>query len=425
MVRFIKLIIIIKQFYRFCTELLDHSFKIYYNRTNGPESRATHRSQNDFLMRLSGCRFHLVMLGLLCAIAPAWSGPLPTVLVFTTDQDPTDLNTEQLVTHIQLALDDYRVESVTIEERVLDEVPVVSIRSITSARDATAGVWIETSQDDESVLRMVIPDCSDHLSRRITWTSDRDHEAEVALAVRDLLTQGLASCRSAPPTPRPSSPVTRPAPPPSPAEQLPRVDGGIFFALNGGLLDHTGPVSQYGGRIFLEVAIFKGIFVRVMLTSTISRSKRTVEQTINQTVFTDKSTVHWRTVQPGLQLGYNWRFTHWSAGPTLGLLLVGSEMRETNRQAYTAIRPSAPPLVSWRMRYALGLELRFFVLPTIAVGIHGAVGYWPFKPRSLINYDGSEVILDPPSLDWSALAGLIVYFKEEKKTGKVSRERQQ
>lgn len=343
----------------------------------------------------------------------AGAGPV-LLLVLTAEGGDSAERERRLFSELELALDGFTIETVPSGDPEFARLPMSEqlsrVQPFVERSGAVATTWIEETGAGTVLLHLVALNTGRALVRIVEALEGPDAEAELALAVRELLGEAymfgpapedaameqvvaevqerVAPLRPAPPVSELPSAV--PAPPPPLVEEPPVLGLAPMAVVVGGLWGHEGPHIRAGGGIAVEWPPAAALFGRASVVI----SKGPDSQVRDGVVFGFG-------FAPGLSVGYRWRRGPVGFGPLLGISVPFASatmvLGDGDDQTFSW----------WSFRGTAGLELAIEVVDDLRLFVDGACGAQAIREKFERSSDQSTVMATP-FVEWELTIGLMI-----------------
>jgi hypothetical protein len=349
------------------------------------------------------------------------------LLILTAEGGEATEREQRLFGELELALDGFAIETVSSGDPEFARLPMseqlARIQPLVDRSGAVATTWVEATGSGTVLLHLVALTTGRALVRIVEAHHGPDAEAELALAVRELLGEAYLFA------PQPDDAAMervvaevkeRVAPPPVEAEPALQVvqppivpepepddtgtddwsdDGGTptlglapFALIGGGLAGHEGPHIKAGGGVGLEWPPRAALYGRVWLAIT-----EGPDEAVRDGVVLGIG------IAPGMLLGYRWWLGPVGLGPLLGVsapwsmatMVIGDSEKKTYNW--------------WDFRAIAGIEVQIGFGDKLGLFFDWMAGVHAVR-QSFERQSDDTTVFATPFVDWDVLVGLVAYL---------------
>lgn len=323
----------------------------------------------------------------------------PVVIVLMLDGDAVAQAREQrFLSEIRLALDGFVVEAVDtglegFTELVLKD-KLSHLRQLSAQHGAVAITWIEDAGPDVTMLHMVALSTGRAFVRIVEADKGPGAEAELALAAQELLGQvHLLSPPGEDEAIDQAVELVRQRAASVRAAGAP-VSLGIMplLEVEGRMRSQDGPWLRFGGGLALELWILSHLYARAAV---IILAGPIVEPH-------DGTITGWG-LEPGLNLGYDWRIGEFAFGPFVGISVTKTTVSMTlgtgDHQSFDW----------WDVRGSLGFDLRWAASESLSLVLAPCLAV-STKQKNFRRVSDDSIVIRTPFLRWAVAMGVAYRF---------------
>lgn len=362
------------------------------------------------MWRMSVYLLVLVMNSLISCPLFADTSPYnrPVVLIISQNSsnhpkaNPRKTREERFITQTRLALDQFRVLTVSNVPPDFAEIPVSeripALRSMAKQQGAVAVLWVEETVNDVTLLHLIVFGMGQPVVRIVDVRTGPDAVLELSLAAQELLSKSLppATTHHAAVLPAAGSASAKtvsdmPAGGTSTGKQS-GVSLMVFAAMSGGISDFQGNPVNTGGGTTLEWRFEDGLRLRAGILF-LTGLQRTYE---------------FGTLFPlgfHLEIGqsYLFQFGRFLLGPATAVS-IGWE------QLTADLKTTGKHVISWwRLSMDVALDMRVSLSEKLGLFLQPAVVFLPLQKLFYLAPEG-ETIYMTPRIGWCIKLGLNIFF---------------